>query len=423
MKKNINIFLVVVFSFLGLIMVTSKLDAQTTGTITAPSCIIPLGQSFCMSSLSWYTAPFVPYISNSIFVTMGDTGTIATADNSTGTSPCTASNPCISAPITYPSVVFRLYYTYYANEFDPGSPVLISQATATATCASGSTWNGSICAGPSSSIVVTVYATPTKVAYGGTSKITWTSTNATSCTRNDTGKILTDTAGNLITSDLINGFNVGPLYSPTTFNITCTNNTVPILTPPNATNISDTNAILSSFVDSDGGSPVTARGTCWDIINGNQNTNCSIVAGTTGPFSGLSSGTMPWNTRIYYRGYATNAIGTGYSIVRNFFTNTPPPAVPTVTSPTATSIAQTTATIGANVTSLGAPATISARGMCYAKYPIPDINCASAGGTTLGTFTRNVTGLMRNTTYYYRGYATNATGSGYSVDGTFRTAP
>jgi Tfp pilus assembly protein PilV len=96
--------------------------------------------------------------------------------------------------------------------------------------------------------------------------------------------------------------------------------------------------------------------------------------------------------------------------------------IPTVTSPTSASIATTTATLGANVTSLGIPASISARGTCWGTTPAPTTNCVAEGGTTTGVFTQARTGFSPGTTYYYRGYATNATGTAYSPDGTFTTA-
>jgi len=40
-----------------------------------------------------------------------------------------------------------------------------------------------------------------------------------------------------------------------------------------------------------------------------------------------------------------------------------------------------------------------------------------------GAFTVNVKGLSGNTTYYFRGYATNSAGTGYSADDTFLTLP
>ncbi len=96
--------------------------------------------------------------------------------------------------------------------------------------------------------------------------------------------------------------------------------------------------------------------------------------------------------------------------------------VPTVTTPTATAITVSGATLGANVTSLGTPATITARGTCLGASASPMTNCVAEGNTSTGVFTQVRTGLLSNTLYYYRGYATNSTGTGYSSDGTFTTA-
>ena len=99
----------------------------------------------------------------------------------------------------------------------------------------------------------------------------------------------------------------------------------------------------------------------------------------------------------------------------------PEDSIPTVTTPTSTSLTTTGATIGANVTSLGIPASISARGTCWGTTASPVTNCTAEGGTTTGVFTQVRTGLTAGTLYYYRGYATNATGTAYSSDGTFTT--
>ena len=104
----------------------------------------------------------------------------------------------------------------------------------------------------------------------------------------------------------------------------------------------------------------------------------------------------------------------------NLQQNTEIPIIPTVINPTATSIAISTAILGAEVTSLGVPALISERGICYGETPAPT-NCVAEGGTNLGVFTQNITGLNVGTSYYYRGYAINATGTAYGEDGTFVT--
>lgn len=97
--------------------------------------------------------------------------------------------------------------------------------------------------------------------------------------------------------------------------------------------------------------------------------------------------------------------------------------LPTVTSPTATSIAQTTATLGANVTSLGGAASLTARGTVWGTSASPTGNPEPEGGTGTGVFTEGRTGFSQGTKYYYRGYATSAAGTAYSSDGSFYTEP
>ena len=99
-----------------------------------------------------------------------------------------------------------------------------------------------------------------------------------------------------------------------------------------------------------------------------------------------------------------------------------PLSAPTLTTPTATSIATTSATLGATVTSNGG-ASLTARGTVWGTSASPTGNSSAEGGTTVATFSHSRTGLTANTLYYYRGYATNSAGTGYSGDGIFTTLP
>ncbi|NTW31031.1 MAG: hypothetical protein HGB12_00075 [Bacteroidetes bacterium] len=97
-----------------------------------------------------------------------------------------------------------------------------------------------------------------------------------------------------------------------------------------------------------------------------------------------------------------------------------PATAPILTSPTATAITTNTALLGANITSDGG-ATITARGVCWGTSANPATNCVAEGNTTTGIFTHARTGFPSGTLIYYRGYATNSAGTGYSADGTFNT--
>ncbi|MDI9547166.1 MAG: hypothetical protein QM346_06145, partial [Chloroflexota bacterium] len=95
--------------------------------------------------------------------------------------------------------------------------------------------------------------------------------------------------------------------------------------------------------------------------------------------------------------------------------------LPTLTSPTATGIGQAAATLGANVTGAGG-GSVSARGTVYGTSANPTGNELQQG-TGTGVFTHERTGLSQGTKYYYRGYAVNWAGTGYSPQGSFYTEP
>ncbi len=95
-------------------------------------------------------------------------------------------------------------------------------------------------------------------------------------------------------------------------------------------------------------------------------------------------------------------------------------SVPQLSTPTSTSVGNTSASLGATITSDGG-ATITARGTVYGTSASPTTNSLAEGGTSVAAFTHSRTGLTANTLYYYRGYATNSVGTGYSADGTFTT--
>jgi len=94
----------------------------------------------------------------------------------------------------------------------------------------------------------------------------------------------------------------------------------PTVTPLSVTSISLTSAVFGGIVTDDGGSPITARGICWNTtgqptVEGFQLQEGSGTGGFATTFHGLSPGTT-----YYARAYATNAAGTGYSSQVSFVT-------------------------------------------------------------------------------------------------------
>ena len=119
----------------------------------------------------------------------------------------------------------------------------------------------------------------------------------------------------------------------------------------------------------------------------------------------------------------------GYSL-RCLRDNITPPSV-TVTTSSVTNITPTTATCGGNVTATDG-VTITTRGVCWSNSTNPAIagnHTAENGGT--GSFVSNLTGLMADTLYHVKAYAsyqTNARTPGsietvYGDESIFRTLP
>ena len=200
-------------------------------------------------------------------------------------------------------------------------------------------------------------------------------------------------------------------------NLTYEQNVAPTVTDPTAAAITPSTVSLGANVTSLGlPALISERGICYGLTPAPN--NCLVEGGTTtGVFNQNIAGLSP-STLYYYRGYAINSIGTAYTVDASFTTSSNS-IIPTVTNPTA-SFASMTATLGANVTSLGLPALISERGICYGLTPAPT-NCLVEGGTTTGVFSQNITGLIPGTLYYYRGYAINSTGTAYTIDDSFTT--
>ena len=95
---------------------------------------------------------------------------------------------------------------------------------------------------------------------------------------------------------------------------------------------------------------------------------------------------------------------------------------PTVTTTAASSIAETSATSGGNVTSDGG-ATVTAYGVCWDTSSNPTTsNSTTSDGSGTGSFSSSITGLSAGTTYYVRAYATNSEGTSYGSEESFTTS-
>ena len=197
-------------------------------------------------------------------------------------------------------------------------------------------------------------------------------------------------------------------------------NTAPEISAPTATSITDVSAILGGNITSDGGSAITERGTVWKTSAGVTITDNKLAEGgtATGEFT-HSRTELPANTEIFYRAYATNAIGTTLSAESSFTTfKAEPSAHPTGFTATANSSSEITVTwTDADPAADGY--LIKGSVVSYADIAAPVDGTTEANATLVqnvasGVETYQFTGLSANTTYYFKIYPYN--GSAGSIN-------
>ena len=95
--------------------------------------------------------------------------------------------------------------------------------------------------------------------------------------------------------------------------------------------------------------------------------------------------------------------------------------LPTLTTVCITSISDSTATGGGNITSDGGAA-ITARGVVWSTQENPTLEDSfTTDGTGTGVFASSLTGLINDASYYVRAYATNSAGTAYGDQVGFTT--
>lgn len=283
---------------------------------------------------------------------------------------------------------------------------------------------------------LTVSSSPSSVTSGQSSTITWSSANTASCNLSSTGQF------NSIQS---NGSRTVSPSTTTTYTISCDDGYGAQVSKSVTVTVTATTQYTYQFLNTAtlvqkmivGLAPIDLR---YDINKDGQITISDSIAyqSTTsipdvivnadkGYLVGrMIVGTLPVNLAydINHDGQITLADQLAYVNLPD--TSMSSNIVPTVALTYGVSRFDTWVSVGGNVVSLGYPATISARGFCFGTTPGPT-DCVPEGGITTGVFYqdrgRYAGQLIPNTTYYYRAYATNPTGTGYSADKTIATTP
>ncbi|MDD3321130.1 MAG: IPT/TIG domain-containing protein [Paludibacter sp.] len=185
----------------------------------------------------------------------------------------------------------------------------------------------------------------------------------------------------------------------------------PTVTTQAVSSIAKTSATGNGNITDLGVPNPTQYGVVWSTLTNptvalTTKTAMGAIAATgafTSPITGLTA-----NTTYYIKAYATNTAGTSYGSEVSF--TTLPDITYSITSPTATNIKLTTATLGASIVPADAP--VTERGIYWSTSlgVTTTDNNEVAVGTTGGTFTVDVTNLDNSSTIYYKGYVTTPAG-------------
>ncbi|MCP4344865.1 MAG: hypothetical protein GY795_04985, partial [Desulfobacterales bacterium] len=203
--------------------------------------------------------------------------------------------------------------------------------------------------------------------------------------------------------------------------------TLPSVTTSPVIFVKTASASSGGNVTYEGGADVTARGICWDTQPVQDSADPTEIGHTVngdryGSFSSEADGLSP-DTGYYVRAYATNSGGTGFG--NQIYFKTKPASYPTVTTGETETVTSDSAEIGGNVTYAGGVSLV-AKGICWRRSSVPIIEkhdpLESAGGQ-VGEFSVLLEGLLPETEYVARAYATNEEGlTSYGLEIFFTTA-
>ncbi|MCK4749280.1 MAG: hypothetical protein KAT15_19640, partial [Bacteroidales bacterium] len=202
---------------------------------------------------------------------------------------------------------------------------------------------------------------------------------------------------------------------------TTTSPTVPVLATSTVSGITDTTALCGGTITDDGGAGILARGVCWDTTTGpTLDDSLTLDGNGTGAFSSQIRN-LDCSTAYYVRAYATNSVGTAFGEEKEFTTGACQAGAPMVTTLAVTSITDSSAMCGGNVTDDGGM-DVTERGICWSTFQEPTVlDSHTEDGSGTGEFGSVIVDLQCNTTYYVRAYATNGAGTAYGEQRDFNS--
>jgi len=212
-------------------------------------------------------------------------------------------------------------------------------------------------------------------------------------------------------------------------------------TPPTVTTGTPTSVTLNSATLTGSANPNGGGTTGWFRYSTTDPGTCNDTFGTRVPSSGgtaLGSGTsgvgysnaisgLSSNTTYYVCAIASNPSGTSFGAVVSFNTSLTPP---TVTTSAATSVTSSSATLNGSANPNGNATTawfrysLSNPGTCNDSF---GTRAPGAGGTSMGSgtsdaaYSRSITGLLGEATYYFCAIANNSAGTSFGAVLSFTT--
>lgn len=183
--------------------------------------------------------------------------------------------------------------------------------------------------------------------------------------------------------------------------------------------ITESSAVSGGVISSDNGSKVTDRGICWSL-KPNPTLKDSVIKDVgvgTGTFN-IDLTNLNSSTTYYVCAFATNDGGTAYGDELSFTTQN---GIIGISTDAASSITRTSANIAGTISGDGG-ANVTERGFFWSTSVNPAISGQKIViGNGTGNFSKSITDLTPNMTYYYCAFATNSVGTVYGNEVHFTT--
>ncbi len=185
-----------------------------------------------------------------------------------------------------------------------------------------------------------------------------------------------------------------------------------------ALNIQLTTTGSGGIINASGSTIILSRGVCYSL-SPYPTVDDNIVESTEASSTfHVNISNLQSNQTYYSRAYASTYNAIVYGENRIFKTRQ---TALNITDPQLTSLAATTATVSANITS-ATPGTIISHGVCWNMTGNPSTSDSKTDeGAGSGDFSTSINGLLPATTYYMRSYVTDNQSTIYGETSIFKT--